>query len=512
LLDLLGLLQLRNVDNVQRELDDTRSSLNGYCRWKEDCGPILTVAKFQELEDPDGLSQLETLSVPAVQVGFDGDILTVSPSALRNWGKLQLEPLSGARDVEYLVLTPEVNLTVDNINLFMKELSQVYEDYHFGKHTAVPKLRNGIMKIGKKLLTHSAVADQTPDKWFSTLGHSAVSQQLQMWAKAFRGHVVPYISNYMSEEHASQQADKNSNRPTLVVYFVDMFELLAKTEEQPQAGLNGGYTVRLLHELMDALPSHHRRWDMQFQVVPVEAFLDLCWHQENRHTHQGYNIHRLALEVYSQCRLASNHNPISKSLTNFGMSTARESDISAMECDGIASPRLYTPAFVISHESQPLTMSGADSTELSADWLFCSYSWSSNCTKLVCLLTDGQGYVLEPTVISLTNVKEYDSRLHCSYSAFKDLLYFCVDFASSACQRWHFVFTCTGQPSNKDKDAWKKLLTTERVNSINEQLVSNGLVGQLMTSQSCSTVLSVSVVSLEPCDHLKVISTPGNVH
>jgi hypothetical protein len=155
-------------------------------------------------------------------------------------------------------------------------------------------------------------------------------------------------------------------------------------------------------------------------------------------------------------------------------------------------------------------MSGADSTELSADWLFCSYSWSSNCTKLVCLLTDGQGYVLEPTVISLTNVKEYDSRLHCSYSAFKDLLYFCVDFASSACQRWHFVFTCTGQPSNKDKDAWKKLLTTERVNSINEQLVSNGLVGQLMTSQSCSTVLSVSVVSLEPCDHLKVISTPGD--
>jgi hypothetical protein len=90
-----------------------------------------------------------------------------------------------------------------------------------------------------------------------------------MWAKAFRGHVVPYISNYMSEEHASQQADKNSNRPTLVVYFVDMFELLAKTEEQPQAGLNGGYTVRLLHELMDALPSHHRRWDMQFQVLAI---------------------------------------------------------------------------------------------------------------------------------------------------------------------------------------------------------------------------------------------------
>ena len=167
--------------------------------------------------------------------------------------------------------------------------------------------------------------------------------------------------------------------------------------------------------------------------------------------------------------------------------------------------------------------------ELSADWLFCSYSWSSDCSKLVCLLTDGQGHVLEPTVISLTklvssmldtltlddqfvfSVNGCDSKLQCSYSAFRDMLSFCVDFISSACQGWHFVFTFTGQPSKEDKEAWNKLLTTERVNSINEQLVSSSLVGHLVTSQSCSTVLSASVVSLEPCHRLRVISTPGNV-
>ena len=104
-IDSLALLQLRDVDNICRELDDTRSCLNGYCRLKEECEPLLTVANFRELVDPgeygysgcsvcvevvarillDGLSQLETLSVPAVQVGFDGDILTVSPSSLLNW-------------------------------------------------------------------------------------------------------------------------------------------------------------------------------------------------------------------------------------------------------------------------------------------------------------------------------------------------------------------------------------------------------------------------------------------
>lgn len=42
-------------------------------------------------------------------------------------GKLQLEPLSGSRDVEYLVLAPDSPLVIENINLFMKELSQIYE-------------------------------------------------------------------------------------------------------------------------------------------------------------------------------------------------------------------------------------------------------------------------------------------------------------------------------------------------------------------------------------------------
>ena len=73
----------------------------------------------------------------------------------------------------------------------------------------------------------------------------------------------------MSEEHAPQLADKSGNKPTLAVYFVDMFELLAAAEEQPCTGLNGGYTVRLFHELMDALPSSHRHWNMQFQVPPM---------------------------------------------------------------------------------------------------------------------------------------------------------------------------------------------------------------------------------------------------
>ena len=62
----------------------------------------------------------------------------------------------------------------------------------------------------------------------------------------------------------------------------------------------------------------------------MDAFLDLCWRQENRQACRSYDLPQLALEVYSQCRSASNHNSVSKSLTNFGMSSARECDINAM--------------------------------------------------------------------------------------------------------------------------------------------------------------------------------------
>lgn len=76
---------------------------------------------------------------------------------------------------------------------------------------------------------------------------------------------------------------------------------------------------------------------------------------------------------------------------------------------------------------------------------------------------------------------------------------------------WHFVFTCIGDSAKEDKEAWKKLLTAERLHSINEQLASNSMAGNLVASRSYSTVLSAAVVSVDPSHSLRVISTQGSV-
>lgn len=192
-------------------------------------------------------------------------------------------------------------------------------------------------------------------------------------------------------------------------------------------------------------------------------------------------------------------------------------------------PRLYTPAFVLSHESQSLHLAGVEDVDQSSDWLFCSYSWTSDSARLVCMVTDGQGHVLEPTVVSLTKLvnkccrcvhivnlvcclsaDQKDSKLQCSYSAFKDLLLLCVEFIWSACQSWHFVFSCNGETSIEERNAWKKLLTTERINAINEQLVSHTVAGGMVGGRSCSTLLSVSVVSFDSTHGLRLLSSPGS--
>lgn len=77
----------------------------------------------------------------------------------------------------------------------------------------------------------------------------------------------------ISSQGNPQRFDKSSNRPTLVVYFVDAFELLAVAEGQPLPASSWEYTLRLFHEVTSALPTSHQ-WNMQFQVSEM---LHVTW-------------------------------------------------------------------------------------------------------------------------------------------------------------------------------------------------------------------------------------------
>ncbi|XP_062340777.1 mediator of RNA polymerase II transcription subunit 13-like [Osmerus eperlanus] len=69
----------------------------------------------------------EPLPIPTVLLGYERDLLALSPLALPFWEKLQLEPYGGQRDVAYLVLCPDSAALLAGARAFLQDLSTVYE-------------------------------------------------------------------------------------------------------------------------------------------------------------------------------------------------------------------------------------------------------------------------------------------------------------------------------------------------------------------------------------------------
>lgn len=81
-----------------------------------------------------------------------------------------LEPYGKPRDIAYIVLAPDNDYIINAIILFFKELSNVYELSRMGRHSPVSlKLRDGIMRVGKKIAEKFSTEDH-PDDWFKFIG------------------------------------------------------------------------------------------------------------------------------------------------------------------------------------------------------------------------------------------------------------------------------------------------------------------------------------------------------
>lgn len=87
-------------------------------------GP-LSFNKLNETLNANGMSSAQSSS--AVLFTYDGDILSVSPEAIKNWQRLYLEPFGGPRNVEYIVVLPDTDLVVNGMKSFFKELNGLYE-------------------------------------------------------------------------------------------------------------------------------------------------------------------------------------------------------------------------------------------------------------------------------------------------------------------------------------------------------------------------------------------------
>lgn len=101
-----------------------------------------------------------------------------------------LEPYGKPRDIAYIVLAPDNDYIINAIILFFKELSNVYELSRMGRHSPVSlKLRDGIMRVGKKIAEKFSTEDH-PDDWFKFIGKLLYIHSCLVWiwcAELFTG-------------------------------------------------------------------------------------------------------------------------------------------------------------------------------------------------------------------------------------------------------------------------------------------------------------------------------------
>ena len=89
--------------------------------------------------------------------------------------KLMLEPAGRQRDVVYVALVPDTELSLTCSRGFFKELSCVYELLRFGTHRPINfEIRDSIIRIGNKDKVRS---DENIDDWFKNIGQCT---QLQL--------------------------------------------------------------------------------------------------------------------------------------------------------------------------------------------------------------------------------------------------------------------------------------------------------------------------------------------
>lgn len=123
-------------EDIVRVMKSLKPILNASLHVKNSSGSLavqgpLTWRQFHRMAGPatkgNTDDQCEPLPVPSVTVGFEKEFLSISPMALQFWESLSLEPYSQPRDVVFIVVAPDNDHVLSNVNTFFKNLSNVYE-------------------------------------------------------------------------------------------------------------------------------------------------------------------------------------------------------------------------------------------------------------------------------------------------------------------------------------------------------------------------------------------------
>lgn len=185
------------------------------------CQGPLTWRQFHQGAGRGTEDQCEPQPIPSLLVGHavEKNHLALSPFALKFWDKLLLEPYAPGHNLYYLVIMPDNPNLINHVNIYFKELSNIYDLMKLGKH--VP--------IGSGIVTASSNADDSSpepqlDNWFAKLKDisdndftSSVTSKLRNYANKLNANLAKTIIEFMDERQPryDPHADRFESSPSV---------------------------------------------------------------------------------------------------------------------------------------------------------------------------------------------------------------------------------------------------------------------------------------------------------
>lgn len=182
------------------------------------CQGPLTWRQFHQAAGRGTEDQCEPQPIPSLLVSHhvEKNQLALSPFALKFWDKLLLEPYAACRNMFYLVITPDNQPILGNVNQFFKELSNTYELMKLGKH----------IPIGEGIITTSTVNSESSngedDAWFSMLNindkdlSNGIVSKLKSYAAKLNASLAKTIVDFIDERQPpyDPHADRFDSSPS----------------------------------------------------------------------------------------------------------------------------------------------------------------------------------------------------------------------------------------------------------------------------------------------------------
>ncbi|KAK0421111.1 hypothetical protein QR680_015066 [Steinernema hermaphroditum] len=487
--------------------------------------------------------------------------ISISPTAIRYWDRLQLLPYSEPKNIMYIGVVPDDANIERKTRTFLECLSITYENCQLGRHIkfASDELQEGIVRlmnpkvrtkdnriqcyvesfeqqmmrllrdndaVFEKRTFHLAAAKKPPQPQ-NDQPPAAASPFASALQPSPGNHDMPSIMdvNGMPQMQAPQPKVLNIIEDTynpeeelellphvVVIYVINPFSF-GSHKREPQH--NRDSTVALLNAFNEVVYNlrPHRRIQLQLQLIDIHKILNLSADLADADGSQPLvsdYIREMAFGIYQQSRqLLAEHasDLVLKSMTAFGLRTRLEAQMPRELREHIYT--LPSNPFILSRPStvnvgskdEKLAIQNSDEKVMFVTYCLLGQDW------LLVAVTDGRGSMVDNGMINLTTRSpnaRYTQAKTQILDAMGRLWQYIMGILSQDVKNWRVVINRLGRIGHGELKAWGHLLSKSNLqrycNTLKDKCKScNGV------ARDSPLILSACLVSLEPEAFFRVL-------